>query len=107
MSLVPIIYTSLLVVSVFLIIVITISYISFKARTKGQPAIKHSTENEMYVPVYQNLQPAQTAAANYPVYKEEQYVYPEEKRIQMNQAVEGAHRWIPPNLRLATKFTQR
>lgn len=80
MSLVPIIYTSLLVVSIFLIVVISVSYISFKARTKGQPKIKHTDEVNMFNPVYQNTQNV-PAAKQYNNYPQEQYVYPDEERI--------------------------
>ena len=97
MSLVPIIYTSLLVVSVFLIVVITVSYISFKARTKGQPKIKHSADQNMYVPVYQSANAV--PASNYSARTEEQYIYPEDQRINAEENLENerASYYAQPN----------
>ncbi len=58
MTLVPVIYTSLLIFSAFLFIVISISYVSYKLKSKNTPSIASSYSNPqpMFVPVKSIIQ---------------------------------------------------
>jgi hypothetical protein len=62
MSLIPIIYTSLLIVAAFLIIVLTISYLSYKAKVRKDKGEEEYYEEIPQHTVYREEHPAQQEA---------------------------------------------